>query len=142
MEIIAEYRDLTREIAVISSKIKTKERELTKLTLTYAPGGCKAIDYSKPQIQSSRNTPDIMDLAGKIYEVGAELGRLRDEMGEVLTQRDALDRCLDTLGDRQSKIMTLRIKGYTNRQISYEMHISKRHVERLVSDAYKKISVI
>lgn len=140
MQIIVEYRKLTEDIAVLRSKIKSKERELTKLTLTYAPADCKAMDYSKPQVQSSRISPDIMDLAGRIYEVGAELGRLRDEMEEILAQRDALDDCLDSLGDTPAKIMTLRIKGYTNRQIAYEMHISKRHVERLVSEVHKKIA--
>lgn len=135
MEIIAEYRRLTRELAVVNSKIKSKERELNKIVDAYAPAGCKALDYSKPQVQSNRHVPDIVDLAGKIYDINGELVALRKERDEIMAQRDELDKCIDSLGDMPAKAMMLRIKGYNNRQIAYEIGYTRRHVERLISEA-------
>lgn len=135
MEIIAEYRKLTKDLAVVDSRIKSKERELNKIVDVYAPADCKGLDYSKPQVQSSRNVPDIIDVAAKIYEVNTELVSLRKERDEIQAQRDALDKCIDSLGDMPAKAMMLRIRGFSNRQIACEIGFSRRHVERLISEA-------
>ena len=135
MDIIAEYRRLTKELAAVGSMIKSKERELNKIVDAYAPADCKGLDYSKPQVQSSRVVPDIEDIALKIYEVNKVLTSLRDERDEIKSQRDELDKCIDSLGDLPAKAMMLRIKGLTNRQIAYEIGYTRRHVERLISEA-------
>lgn len=139
MEIIAEYRQLTKGIAVLNSRIKSKERELSKLTLTYAPRDIGGIDYSDPCVQTSLHHPDIVQVASKIYDLNKELKILRDELKEIMNQRDELDKCIDSLGDTKSKIMMLKIKGYTNRQISWELNYSKRHIERIVKESYEKL---
>ncbi|GAB6107811.1 sigma-70 RNA polymerase sigma factor region 4 domain-containing protein [Fusibacter bizertensis] len=139
MKIIEEYRQLTEEIAVLNSKIKSKERALNKLMMTYAPSGSKAIDYSSVRVQSKKNLPDIIEIADKIYEVKGELSDLKAELEEVVEQRDTLDEFIKTLGESKATALTLRIKGFTNRQISCEMHMSQRHIERLVSEANQKL---
>jgi predicted nucleic acid-binding Zn-ribbon protein len=133
-KLINEYRSLCLEIATIESQIKTGERELTKLTYTYKPTDIKGIDYAKPQIQSSRHAPDIVEVASKIYKLSGELSELRAERDRIHAQRAELDKCIDHLGDMQAKVAMLRLRGRTNRQIAHDVGYSKRHVERIIRD--------
>lgn len=138
--LITEYRALCCEIVTIESEIKSKERELHRLGNVYRPAGSKGMDYTSPQVQASRHTPDIVEIAGKIYEISDELATLREELSAAKDQRRALEDVARDMGSVQSHICLLKAKGLTNRQIAREVGYSKRHVERLVSEINKKLA--
>jgi hypothetical protein len=138
-KLINEYRALCLELATVESQIKTGERELTKLTFSYRPSDIKGIDYAKPQIQSSSHAPDIMEVASKIYELSGRLSELRAERDTILSQRAELDKCIDRLGDTQARVVMMRLRGCTNRQIAHDVGYSKRHVERIVRDISREL---
>lgn len=137
--LIEEYRSLQMEIATVKSKIKTKERELDKLKNIFRPHDASGIDYSRPSIQCSRSVPDIVDVAGKIYDVNSDIMDLRLELKDIEAQASALEKTVHDLGVLHGRVLLLKARGMTNRQISYEMGYSRRHIERLISEANKKI---
>lgn len=137
--LIEEYRSLQMEIATVKSKIKTKERELDKLKNIFRPHDASGIDYSRPSIQCSRSVPDIVDVAAKIYDINSEIMDLRIELEGIEDQAGTLEHTVRDLGVLHGRVLLLKAKGMTNRQISYEMGYSKRHIERLISEANKRI---
>lgn len=138
MIIIQEYQRLTEEIAVIDSKIQSAERELRKLSATYAPAGVSGIDYSKDRVTGGPGTPDLVDVVCRMTEINMALMDMRAELQDLRSQRDKLQEVIESVGNQHKKVLMYKIEGLSNAQIARRMNRSKRHVERLVSEVRGK----
>lgn len=129
--IISEYKKLTEDIAVVKSRIKSVDREKSKLIYAYSPKAIGAIDYSKPAVQTSNVPISITDAYTQIHELEAEKKQLEGELISAEDQRNELEKIIDSLGDIEKKCIMLRIKGYTNYRIAQKLNYSVRGIEEI-----------
>lgn len=139
MVIIDEYRRLTEEIAVTESRITSAERELKKLSATYAPRGIGSLDYSAERVSGGKGAPSMDEMFRKMMDLNTELVNDREELQSLHWQRDKLSEVIDALGCQQKKVLMYRISGLSNARIAQRLGCSKRHVERLISETRQKV---
>ncbi len=136
--IISEYKKLTEDIAVVKSRIKSVDREKSKLIYAYSPKSIGAIDYSKPAVQTSNVPISITDAYTQIHELEAEKKQLEGELISAEDQRNELEKIIDSLGDIEKKCIMLRIKGYTNYRIAQKLNYSVRGIEEIFKRTREK----
>lgn len=139
MKIVIEYRQVYECLETVKSKIKTSERELEKLINSYAPSNVKGFDYSNHQVQSSMVIQNIEDIAVLMSECNDRLKLLRHERDQLEIQLKELEQAIEILNETSYKVILLKIKGRSNRQIAYEMNYSKRQIERIVKESFEII---
>lgn len=131
MIILKEYKQLTAEMAVLTSKIQSEERALNKLVAAHAPKAVGSIDYSRERVSGGLLVPDFADTINQISEHNEKLAAYKEELEVLKTQREKLFEVVDGLNDMHQRIVLLKIEGLSNAQIADKIGYSKRHIERL-----------
>lgn len=139
--IIDEYRKITEDIAVVKSRIKSINREKSKLIYTYSPKDVGAIDYTKPAVQTSNVPISVTDAYIQIHDLETEGQLIESELKSLNEQRDELEKVINDLGDNEKRCMMLRIKGYPNYRIAKELNYSVRGIEEIFKRIRKKEKV-
>lgn len=131
MKIIEEYKNLTEEIAVIKSRIKTAKRKLDKNINIYKPSELKGIAYDQVKTQTTMRQQSIFITGNNILNLQEFIKESKKELKELEEQRKELENTINELGDVKKQVMFLLIKGYTQQRIADELHYSKRWIEKI-----------
>ncbi len=138
MRIIREYRRVCDDIAAVESQLATASRERDKIL----SGGMRhigGIDYSTERVQSGMMVIPPEESMHRLMDILIQIQGLEQELRDMRIQCEKLETAMCCFGDIKKKAIVMRMQGYTNRHIAWEMHFSKRHVERIFSEIRKDV---
>lgn len=140
MRIIQEYRRLTEEIAVIESRVKSRERERAKLKWEGIPGDIKGIDYSGVKIQSNSYQPESLDIALIYIQLTEQLEEMRKELGELRQQRTEIEEVINQFSGIEKQVLMYRIQGLTLEEIAVKLSYSLAWITKVSARISKEYS--
>lgn len=128
MNIIDEYKRLYEDEAVAESKRDTAKRVYRRNLIATWPKGAKGTDYSEPRVMTSVHIPDTVE----IEQSRQEYLFWKQELKAIQLQRRKLENKIESLRNKEKKIVMYKIQGLTAEQIAEKLEISVRWVYKVL----------
>lgn len=126
---------LFEELKILKGRLNQIDRQISMLKLE---DGLKGVSYEKDKIQTSQS--DGMDF---IIQVLSDIEELEKEQQKIKYVTDLVQTALTQLEPTEYKIIELRfIKNKSNIEISMELNISERSLNRSINFTAKKLHTL
>ena len=128
MNIIDEYKRVYEDEAVAESKRDTARRVYRRNLCATWPRGASGTDYSEPKVTHTIHVPDTVE----IEQSRQEYLFWKQELKAIQLQRCKLENKIESLRNKEKKIVMYKIQGLTAEQIAEKLELSARRVYQIL----------
>jgi hypothetical protein len=140
LESFQTYKDLRREISLLTARTKGLERErkhLLRMMHVNAPKDPGAVSYDQERVTSSFHVPSLVEIVPRLNEIKESLGYLYDILHIKEQTKREMEKTISTFEGLDYKVANLRMQGMSLTEIADKLGYSDDYI-RKVSSRLKK----